>query len=265
MGGVDPTQRFAELVTGFGVDLELDEAVLLISAHANRGLDVNEQRGRLDEIADSVEKRDRDGLRRRLFGELGFGGNQEDYYDPANSFLDVVLDRRMGLPITLAVLMMEVGRRIDIPLAGVAMPGHFLVRDLADNEVFIDPYARGELLDVQGCHERFVLVQGPQAVFDRSFLNTVGPLEILGRMLANLERAALMASDLEMVEWVLRLALVMPSAELGVYRRLAKVLAALGRVRDAAALWDQLAGEAHDDDVIAHATRAARELRASLN
>ncbi|MBI1844348.1 MAG: hypothetical protein HYR89_07030, partial [Actinobacteria bacterium] len=105
----------------------------------------------------------------------------------------------------------------------------------------------------------------PQAVFEPSFLDVVGPLEILGRMLANLERAALMANDLEMVEWILGLALVMPSADFGVYRRRAKVLAGLGRVADAAALWERLAGEARDDDVIAHAAQAARDLRASLN
>ncbi len=262
---VNPTERFAELVSGPETALDLDELVLLIAAHANPELDINRQLGRLDAIAEEVEQRDLDGLRRHLFGEMAFGGNAEEYYDPANSFLDVVLERRVGIPITLAVLMIEVGRRIDVPLAGVSMPGHFLVRDLNDKDVFIDPYNRGLILDAVGCEESFFLLQGPQAVFDPSFLDVVGPLEIISRMLSNLERATLMTNNLEMLAWVLRLVLAMPGVEVSAYRRLAKVLAALGKVSDAAEIWDQLAAEAFDDQVKAHATQAARELRASLN
>src|SRR3954468_18824427 len=111
MAPSEATERLAALVAGPEGALPLDEAAFLVAAHAHPGLDVDAQLRRLDDLAAGVAAPHLDALRRHLFGELGFSGNDVDYYDPANSFLDDVLDRRLGLPITLAVLMMEVGRR----------------------------------------------------------------------------------------------------------------------------------------------------------
>ncbi|HMC70976.1 MAG TPA: transglutaminase-like domain-containing protein, partial [Mycobacteriales bacterium] len=124
---VDATERFVEVVAGREPALPLDEIAFLIAAHAHGGLDVDAQLTRLDELADQVRDPTLDGLRRLLFRDLGFTGNEGDYYDARNSFLDDVLDRRTGIPISLAVLTMEVGRRVGVPLAGVSMPGHFLL------------------------------------------------------------------------------------------------------------------------------------------
>ena len=128
----DPTARFTELVQTPEAEWALDEASFLIATHARPDLDLPAQLARLDELAAQAGEPTLDGLRRLLFRDLGFSGNEVDYYDPRNSFLDEVLDRRTGIPITLAVVMLEVGRRLGVPLAGVSMPGHFLVRDKVD-------------------------------------------------------------------------------------------------------------------------------------
>src|SRR5438477_1938848 len=86
-----------------------------------------------------------------LFHELGFAGNQGDYYDPRNSFLNEVIDRRSGIPITLSLLYMEVGRRCGLQVDGVSFPGHFLTKvRLEGAELVVDPFHRGQLLGVDG-------------------------------------------------------------------------------------------------------------------
>jgi regulator of sirC expression with transglutaminase-like and TPR domain len=199
---MDVTTRFAQLVVGPEESLPLDEAALLIAAHARPDLDVDEQLRRLDALAADVREPTLDGLRRLLFRDLGFGGNEVDYYDPANSYLNDVLDRRTGIPISLSVVMLEVGRRVGVPLSGVSMPGHFLVRDKVDPEVFVDPFARGAVLDRRGAEARFHVIQGPGAVFDPKFLEPVGRLAIVSRMLANLEGLSRSRHDAGMLRWV---------------------------------------------------------------
>ena len=221
---MDPTERFIELVNGPEPALPLDECGLLIAAHAKPGLDIAEQLGRFDALAADVREPTLDGLRRLLFRDLGFAGNEEDYFDPRNSYLDDVLERRTGIPISLAVVMMEVGRRVAVPLSGVSMPGHFLVRDKVDPEVFIDPFARGIVLDRRGCQLRFHGVHGVTAAFDPAFLEPVGRRAIVDRMLANLEGIAGSTGDRTMLGWVLSLRAAMPDAPEDVRRRLAAAL-----------------------------------------
>lgn len=221
---MDPTECFVELVNGPEAALPLDEAGLLIAAHAKPELDVAGHLARLDALAEEVREPTLDGLRRLLFRDLGFAGNEDDYYDPRNSYLDDVLERRTGIPISLAIVMMEVGRRVAVPLSGVSMPGHFLVRDKVDPEVFIDPFARGIVLDRRGCRLRFHGVHGVTATFDPAFLEPVGRRAIVDRMLANLEAIAGTRSDRAMLAWVLRLRASMPGAAEDVRRRLSAVL-----------------------------------------
>jgi regulator of sirC expression with transglutaminase-like and TPR domain len=209
---MQPTDRFRELVGGDESATPLDELAFLVAAHAHPGLDVGEQLARLDDLAHQVRDPTLDGVRRLLFRDLGFAGNGDDYYDPRNSFLDSVLDRRVGLPITLSVLLMEVGRRVGVPLAGVSMPGHFLVRDKVDPEVFVDPFHGGMELDRRACRARFRQVHGPDAVFDDAFLEPVGRFAVVDRLLANLEGHAVRRGDLAMSVWVLRLRASMPDA-----------------------------------------------------
>ena len=261
---VDVTERFRALVGGPEASLPLDEVALLIAAHAEPGLDVGAQLARIDDLAGGVANPTLDGLRRHLFGELGFRGADHDYDDPRNSYLHVVVERRVGIPITLSVLLMEVGRRIGVPLDGVSMPGHFLVRDKVDPEVFVDAFARGVELDRRGAQARFHAVHGGTASFDPDYLAPAGRRSIVVRMLTNLERLATTQGDREALRWILRLRTAMPGAGVPERRRLAALLATSGAVIEAAELLEEVATEL-SGDAAETATTTARRLRAKLN
>jgi regulator of sirC expression with transglutaminase-like and TPR domain len=260
-----PVDRFREVVGGPDAAVPLDEAALLIAAVTKGGeaVDVAASLAALDAIADEVPAPTLDGLRALLFRDLGFGGNGDDYYDPANSWLDDVIERRVGIPITLAVVMLEVGRRIAVPLWGVSMPGHFLVRDKVDPDVFVDPFARGRVLDRDGCVARFHAVQGPGSMFDDAFLEPVGKRAILARMLANLETVATMRSDGDLLRAVLSLRVALPEAGLLEHRKYAASLGSVGRFQEAAEVLERYADADGDGAVAARAQ--ADQLRARLN
>lgn len=262
---MDATARFAALLAGPEPALPLDEASFLIAAHDDPDLDVDEALRRIDELAHGVGVPTLDGLLRHLFRELGFvGAEGAAYHDPRSSYLHHVVERRVGIPIALSILVMEVGRRIGVPLAGVSMPGHFLVRDKVDPEVFIDPFARGAQLDRRGAQARFHVVQGPGSVFRPDFLEPADRRSIVRRVLANLESIAMHRGDRDMLEWVLRLRNAVPGAVTADRRRLAALLATIGKVVEAAAVLDGLAGELDGDEAQA-ANDAAQRLRAQLN
>jgi regulator of sirC expression with transglutaminase-like and TPR domain len=124
-----------------------------------------------------------------LFEELGFSGNAERYDDPRNSFLNEVLDRRLGIPISLAAVYLEIGRRAGMRLEGVNFPGHFLVRapDPVEDLV-IDPFHAGALLSEVDCRHLLREYVGEEAAFDRSLLATATRQHIVVRMLVNLKR-----------------------------------------------------------------------------
>lgn len=245
MGAVsktDPTARFAELVQGPEDALPLDEATFLIAAHAYPDLDVDEEVRGLDRLADGCPDRTFDGWRRYLFDELRFHGNTEQYYDPANSFLNEVVRRRVGLPITLSVLGLEIGRRLGVPLAGVGMPGHFLLNHVgSDPPVWLDPYAGGRMMDREACEQRFRVVNGDRTPFLSSYLDPVGPRAILGRMLANLKAIFASRGNLDGLTWVYGLRLSIPGTPPLERRDLARVLGSTGQFVEAAEALEELA------------------------
>jgi regulator of sirC expression with transglutaminase-like and TPR domain len=261
---MDVTARFAELLDRSPASVPLDEVALLIAAHAYPGLDVSLQMGRLDELADHVPEPTLDGLTTYLFTDLGFAGNTRDYYDPRNSYLNDVIERRQGIPITLAVVTMEVGRRIGVPFWGVGMPGHFLLRDKVDPDVFVDPFARGRRLDRGGCKAAFRAVHGADAAFDPRFLDPVDPQVIIGRMLANLRATFTARRDRRSLAWVLRLRTMVPGIPVEERAELATVLAARGQFAAAAGEFDVLA-EQLGGELGAEYHRSAARLRARLN
>jgi regulator of sirC expression with transglutaminase-like and TPR domain len=128
-------------------------------------------------------------LNRVLFEEEGFRGNREDYYDPRNSFLNDVLDRKLGIPIALAVVYMEVAHRVGLPLVGVGMPGHFLLKhyEVDGGEILIDPFNRGGILTAKDCQRRLDDIYGGQMPLQPEFLMAVSRRQILLRMLNNLK------------------------------------------------------------------------------
>jgi regulator of sirC expression with transglutaminase-like and TPR domain len=206
---MSPTDRFRELLSRPEDDLPLDEACLLIAAHARPGLDIPAYIAKLDDLAGGFLPPTLDGLVRHLFGPGRFAGNSVDYYDPRNSYLDRVLDRRLGIPITLAILSMEVGRRSGVPLWGVSMPGHFLLRDKVDPTVFVDPFNGGRLLTAADCR-RMHRDLAPGAAWDDAYLEPVSKHVIVVRVLTNLKAIAQHRDDASMLLWVMRLRQALP-------------------------------------------------------
>src|SRR6185369_2065880 len=128
-------------------------------------------------------------LNRTLFQEAGLRGNREEYYDPRNSFLNDVLDRSLGIPITLALIYMEVGRRLGFPLFGVGMPGHFLLKhyDIDGRETLIDCFNGGDILSQQDCQRRLDEIYSGQMTLRPEFLFAVSRRQVLTRILNNLK------------------------------------------------------------------------------
>jgi regulator of sirC expression with transglutaminase-like and TPR domain len=256
---VDITDRFAELVRGPEARCRLDLGALLIAAHARHDLDVDAQIARLDELAAGAGP-SVDDLAEHLFGHEDFRGDTEDYANPANSLLDEVLSRHLGIPITLSVLFIEVGRRAGVPLEGIGMPGHFLV-GTGDPDRFVDPFHQ-TVLDRAGCEKLFTSVHGAKARFAPRYLDPVGSRAVLARMLTNLQRSFVGRGDRAGALWAQCLRVLVPGATVGDRRQLAAMLAANGRFDAAALELDALAEEGMGGDRDRYAARA---MRAKLN
>jgi regulator of sirC expression with transglutaminase-like and TPR domain len=196
-------ERFAALVGGPDERIDLAEAALLIAAEAYPDLDVSRYLDMLDEIAAGAAPAlracttDAERVRRLvhyLASERQFRGNENDYYDPRNSFLNDVLERRTGIPITLALVYIEVARRLDLAVVGVGFPGHFLAKHPGPTELIIDPF-HGQLVSAAECAERLRVMVGREVPLDASHLRAATPREILVRMLRNLKQIHLQARD----------------------------------------------------------------------
>ena len=263
---MDVTNRWCGIVRLPEEELPLDEAALLIGAHANPDLDVSAQLRRLDGLADLVGEPGTDGVCRLLFDTMGFRGDREAYDDPRNSYLDQVLDRRVGIPISLSVLLIEIGRRCGTVLEGVGLPGHFLVRDPGSPGLFIDPFSRGRRLDRAGCEEVLRAAAGPDATLGPGMLARTGPRATLARMLTNLDRSFERRGDRRSLAWVTRLRIAIPGCPVGYRLELARRAAGLGWHDQAAYLFDEVAGQ---PDLGAESAdrlrRRSLRLRASLN
>ncbi len=208
-------------------DLDLAQVALLIAREEYPALDVGVYLRRLDELAANL--RDRSGCKQDtqekllalgefLFERQGFSGDPEHYYDPRNSFLNEVLDRRLGIPITLSIVYMEVGWRIGLPLHGVAFPGHFLVKmPVAHGEVVIDPYGGGASLSLRDLQELLNLATGEvsssRPALARALAVTATKKQILARVLRNLKAIYLHDQQLEKALWTIdRILLMVPES-----------------------------------------------------
>jgi regulator of sirC expression with transglutaminase-like and TPR domain len=251
----DPTERFAALIAQ-GDGIPLDEACLLIARRARPELDVDAERARLDELADGVAGTDADAVVRHLCVDLGFAGDRATYHDARNSLLPDVLDRRLGIPISLAIVAIEVARRRGITLLGVGMPGHFLVREEDDPDHFVDLFDGGRSLDATGCREVFEHLH-PRVEWHDGFLAPVGPSAIVARVLANLANAHRRAGDRDGLAATLDLRLLVPGATLRDRRELAVLLGSMGRFAQGAEVLEAT-GEDADRE-------SATRLRARLN
>ena len=176
----------------------VEDVALFLAKEANPLLDEHALRRALDGLgAEALIRRglrstaERDGriLAELLFEELGFRGEVDDYYDPRNSYLDEVMMRRKGIPISLSVLTMAIGERAGMEVEGVGFPGHFLVRVGGPSGVYQDPFHGGELLDGEGLRRLAAQFLGAEMALHPSYLEPVDCLTISIRMLANLKNA----------------------------------------------------------------------------
>jgi regulator of sirC expression with transglutaminase-like and TPR domain len=197
---IAPMQRWSEIAGRPEDDIDLAEAALVIASQEYQNLDVSAYLARIDGMAESLQRRMRADispadtivlLNHYLFEELGFSGNSAEYYDPRNSFLNEVLDRRTGIPITLSLLYIEIGRRVGLQLQGVSFPAHFLVRCATHEGIIVlDPYAKGASLGMDELQRRVRELAGgvaPDPGRVKAMLAAADKREILSRMLRNLK------------------------------------------------------------------------------
>lgn len=204
---VEARRRLGELVSCPDDQIDLAEAALLIACEEYPRLDIDCYVQRLDVMARSLEARLPRGadpactaraINAYLFDELGFSGNSEAYYDPRNSFLNDVIDRRLGIPITLSTLYMEVARRVGFAVEGIGLPGHFMLRHNANGSSFyIDAFNAGTFLSAEDCRERVSRMYGDALTFQDEFLEPVSKRKVLARMLHNLKGAYISMEDYE--------------------------------------------------------------------
>lgn len=184
-------EKFCETVVP---NLDLEKACVLLARTRDASWDEAQCRKELDDIAAGAKTRflhvqqTPDNLvgtlNKFLFGELHFRGNTQNYYDPDNSYLNRVLERKLGNPILLSTVYLLVGKRLQLPLVGVGMPAHFIVRwKSRGSDFFIDPFNAGAVMSARDC-ERLIRANGVQ--FRPEFLEPATPLQMLARMCANL-------------------------------------------------------------------------------
>ena len=197
-----PSELIEALSVFVGPDVEdekidLIRAALLIARTEYPNLDIEAYAARMEELARRVAslapdidpQRTLAALNQVLFEEVKLRGNREDYYDPRNSFLNDVLERGLGIPITLSIVYMEVARRVGFHLSGVGMPGHFLLKHYCEGgeEMLIDCFNRGDILSRQDCQSRLDEIYSGEMTLRPEFLHPISRRQILTRMLNNLK------------------------------------------------------------------------------
>jgi len=214
---------FAAMVCVPDEQIDLARATLAIAQSEYPDLDVERYLRKIDDFAAQV--RDRAGenadaprliatLNFVLFTLVGLRGNAPDYYDPKNSFLNEVIERKRGIPISLSVLYIEVGRKAGLDLFGVLFPGHFLVKFAnAGEDVVIDPFHRGAILSHAELQQRLDQVYGGGVELEKNFLAPASKKQILTRMLANLKNIYLQREDHDRALGVMQRLLILDPTE----------------------------------------------------
>ena len=217
----------------------LGEAALVAASFLGHPSDVDDGLVRLAELAESVDGDDLASVTGYLFTEAGFRGDQVNYYNPVNSLLPAVLERRRGIPITLAILAVDVARRRGVGASVVGMPGHVFVADGDEPTLFIDGFNGGQLLDARGAQAKFEQLHGSRAPFDPRYLGATPDPLVLARMLANLMGICRNTGDAQMLVRVHQLRAAIPGV--GRHERAAfgDALAAVGRYAEAAEVWEE--------------------------
>jgi regulator of sirC expression with transglutaminase-like and TPR domain len=199
----DCNLAFAKAISTPEDRIDIAYAALLYASEVYPEIDINSYLCQLDDMATAVhpllvKQHPVAALKHFLFGELGFRGNVDDYFDPRNSYLNQVLDRRLGVPITLSVVYLELARRLDVPVVGIGLPGHFILRYDGDKEpLYLDPYNGGVTMSISDCRRLMDDISNGHLPFRSAFLSPVGPRQILSRMLRNLKGIYVARSEFE--------------------------------------------------------------------
>lgn len=249
---IDAVGRPAEMVP-------LDRAATLLAAHGLRGswdalgpAVVDRTITALDELARSCPEPTFEGVHQLLFGVMGFRGDREQYHAPRNSFLPIVLARRRGIPISLAVVLIEVARRVRVDIVGIGMPGHFLTAfDGPEGTRWIDVFDGGTILDLDGVSKVHASMFAGAQPFDPAIaLPEVDAHAMLVRMLANLKSTASFARDIPALADLVWLRQALPGPTVQERREHIRLSLAVGRFATAAEGIDALAAAVGDDDVM---------------
>ena len=273
MNAEEARRRFAELVFGQDADFDLVEAALLIAVEEYPGLEPDLYLERLRGMADEVGHRlglDRDpqhiiaAINEYLFTDLGFVGNEADYYDPRNSYLNEVIERRTGLPVTLSLVYMEIARHLGLSLVGLGFPARFLIKYVGpEADLILDPFSGGRVTTEEECVEQLRQVYGSRLRFRPEFLEPTTSRAILARLLKNLEGVYLRQRDYAHAYAVVeRFLLIQPDAPDEVRER-GLIAFRLGDMRRAIAdlrRYLQLRPEARDRDSIRNQLALARRV-----
>ncbi len=216
-------QHFYQEIHQTQAPIDLAKAALYLAQEEYPELSVEHYLHKLDQMAAEVTERLPaepyplriiQTINGYLYEDLGFYGNIENYYDPRNSLLDQVIDRRTGIPITLALVYLEIARRINFPMVGVGMPGHFLIRPVGEEiQILVDPFHQGEVLFPEDCQARLNQLYGRTVELRPEYLEAVSPQYFLARILANLKAIYLQQKDvIRALAAIERILLLFPDA-----------------------------------------------------
>jgi regulator of sirC expression with transglutaminase-like and TPR domain len=272
-----PLREFAELTGGADDRVDLARAALAIARWEYPALEVEEYVERLDGLARGVDgpRRSADPLgrlhrlREYLFVEQGFAGNREEPYDPRNSFLNDVLDRRKGIPITLSLVLMEVGKRLGLAVEGIGLPGHFIAgARFGDSQILLDPFNAGALLTPEACEELVGRALGRQVTLNPEHFAPVSRRRLLARMLANLKGIYWQREAWDRVVGAIDRLLVLDPKAAGEWRDRGFAWNKLGEIRRGLVDWERYLTEfpnAADHEAVKGHLRKARQKLAQLN
>ena len=274
----DPNVDFEAMLQRPDDALELARTALLVAAGCDPSVDVDGELVRLGEWADELKRRiDPEWnnlqrlarLRAFLFEELGFRGDREDYFSPSNSLLHQVFDRRRGIPLTLGILMLELGWRVGMPLEGVGFPGHFLVRLAGEpRDLLLDPFSRGMVVREEDCRRMLQERSGGKMHYQPDMIASVPKRDMILRLLNNLKTAYLRSNDDRHALGVVERLLILSPGDPEETRDRGLLLFRLQKYVQALAClvrYLELAPEANDRATIEKHCVPLRHLMASLN
>lgn len=214
-------QGFTQEINQRNKQINLAKAALYIAQEEYPDLEIDDYLNALDTMAVEIKERlpsQQYPLRiiqtinQYLYEDLGFTGNEVNYYDPRNSFLNDVIDRRTGIPITLSLIYLEIAKRLEFPMVGIGMPGHFLIRpDFDEVGIYVDVFNQGEILFTQDCEAKLSQIYHQPVELHPSFLVPVENRRFLARILTNLKFIYLNEhQDLKALGTIDRLLLLFP-------------------------------------------------------